>query len=100
MQALLESVHIPAKGTDIAHMMEKEKSNDEFYQSLWWHDIIKLDDKQTLYTFIDKFCPDIDIVQNFRIRLGEPTEKDMEYLAAKFKKRTASEYHEFFGTNM
>ena len=41
-----------------------------------------------------------DIVQNLRIRLGEPTEKDMEYLAAKFKKRTASEYHEFFGTNM
>jgi len=94
------NIKIPNNGQEIAIRMEKEKDNDEFYQALWWHDIMTLNDKQTLYSFIDKFCPNMESSKKLRIRSGLKTPDDIKYLSTQFKKRTAKEYHEFFGTNM
>ena len=86
-QQKLESIVIPKSGKEIAIAMKKEKDNTDFYQALFWHDIILLEDTPTLKGFIDTYCPGTN-------------SSDLEVLALEFQKRTIRDYHEFFGTNM
>ncbi len=86
-QQKLESIVIPKSGKEIAIAMEKEKGNTDFYQALFWHDIILSKDTPTLNTFIEKYCPGT-------------SSSNLEALALEFQKRTICDYHEFFGTNM
>ena len=62
-------------------------NNTDFYQSLFWHDIILLNDTKALNEFITTFCPYVE-------------KNDLAKLAIKFRKRTIHDYHTFFGTNM
>lgn len=88
-QTILENIKIPKTGYEIANRMHigNENSNTDFYQSLFWHDIILLNDTQALNEFITTFCPNIE-------------KNNLNLLAYEFRKRTIEDYHTFFGTNM
>lgn len=88
-QKVLESIKIPKTGIEIANRMHiaNENNNKDFYQSLFWHDIILLNDIQALNEFIITFCPNIE-------------KNNLNLLAYEFRKRTIKDYHTFFGTNM
>ena len=64
-----------------------ENNNINFYQELFWHNIIVLKDTNIINAFIEKYCPEIN-------------SSDLEALKLEFPKRTISECREFFGTNM
>jgi len=88
-QTILESIKIPTTGYEIANRMHiaNENNNTDFYQSLFWHDIILLNDTRALNEFIITYCPYVE-------------KNNLATLAIKFRKRTISDYHTFFGTNM
>ena len=63
-----------------------ENDNINFYQELFWHNIIVLKDTNIINALLKNIVPE--------------NSSDLEALKLEFPKRTISECREFFGTNM
>ena len=90
--SLLNTVHIPSRGLDIARGIHRARAvpsreNDLFVQALWRHDLAlceSADQTDYLDQFITMYCPDVD-------------REDVNGLANAFLQRTVQEYCDFFG---